>query len=577
MGIGTGPAATTARRLDRRLLIGGIVVALAGWLLLALTVRLDLNGDVAYVLGGLEVRGGGLGAAVGTFVHRPLLYRLVLGTLDSAANLLGLHPDNRFTYELVVRLLADAGVVAAAILLFKGLAPRLDIRQAAAVAIAVGVALVAAPNWDFLQPEWLATVFVVLAVASALIPRRDLVAGFLAGGFAVAAVATKLATAPYAPIALLLIALVDRRRALLATTGALAWGVLWLVSLLLMPTERQWLLDMARLNPASPLQEGLTSGDLHRTLGALLSKAALSPAIVWLPAATVALAATLRGWRGITLAAAVGACVLLAVATMVVQGAFYLYHLALLPVLAAAIGGLVVARWIGLAPRTMAATLILVGLTGISCALLLAQGASWRSAHFALSGRLLLGLGLGAAVTTAALVMRQSASDRRIGPGRWVSAAAVLAVSLVLAPVLGPTEAWALSPKQTSATNRSWVEGSASGQARLGALSRQIGRRTPVLYLAYGTVAYFMGNPTDCPYPSPLFLKTANRNFVRDFASYRDNRACLSATNARWLITEPDWLDPATLPDDVRSLLDTRFDCADGIRAGDVIACPRRS
>ncbi len=554
-----------------------MLLSIVGALILAGTLQLGLNGDVAYVLGGIEVRGGGLGAAVGTFVHRPLLYRLILGALDAVAGVAGLRPVNQVPYEATIRLLADTGIALACWLLFRALAPRLGTTGAAASSIATGVALVAAPAWDFLQPEWVASAFVAVAVAAALLPRNELMAGALSGACIVAAVATKVATAPYAPIALILILLLDRRRALLATIGAVIWGAGWVVMTLVVPHERQWVMDMVHLNPSSPLHDGLGAIDVRLTVKALGSKAALSPALLLLPASAVALAATVRPWR--TRAAVLAAlliCVGLGVATMVAQGAYYLYHLSVLPILAAGAGGLALARLLQRAPTAAITGAVALAAAGAASAAVLAQSPAWRTGHLVLVLGLMVGSTLVVAAMIAVLAVRPS-SGRSPDPWRGGTLAAVLVGSLVaLAPVLLPADAWALSPRQTAATNQSWTQSSQAAGDTLASLSDRIGRQTPVLYLAYGTVPYHMGNPTDCRYPSPLWLYTAHRAFVRDFASYQDNVACLTSAMDQWAILEPGWLDPATLPADVRAMIDVRYDCGSAIAAGDVIACPRR-
>ncbi len=564
-------------RRGRGWIPAAVLLSVVGALILAGTLQLGLNGDVAYVLGGIEVRGGGLGAAVGTFVHRPLLYRLVLGALDAVAGVAGLRPVNQVPYEATIRLLADAGVALACWLLFRALAPRLGAAGAAAASIATGVALVAAPAWDFLQPEWVASVFVAVAVAAALLPRNELVAGALSGACIVAAVAAKVATAPYAPIALILILLLDRRRALLATFGAVMWGAGWVVVTLLVPHERQWVMDMVNLNPSSPLRAGIRAADVRQTAKALGSKAALSPALLLLPASAVALAATVRPWRTrVAVLAALLICVGLGVATMVVQGAYYLYHLSVLPVLAAGVGGLAGARLLQRAPTAAITGVVGLAAAGVASATILAQAPAWRTGHLVLVLGLMIGFALAVAAVVAVLAVRPP-SARRPEPWRSGTLAVVLIGSLVtLAPVLLPADAWALSPRQTGATNQSWTQNSRAAGDTLASLSDRIGRQTPVLYLAYGTVPYHMGNPTDCRYPSPLWLYTARRAFVRDFASYHDNVDCLASAVDQWIILEPGWLDPATLPPDVTAMIDVRYDCSSGVAAGDVIACPRR-
>jgi hypothetical protein len=85
-----------------------------------------------------------------------------------------------------------------------------------------------------------------------------------------------------------------------------------------------------------------------------------------------------------------------------------------------------------------------------------------------------------------------------------------------------------------------------------------------------------MGNPTDCPYPSPVWLRTADRPYVRDLASFADNARCLDSSEPEWLILEPGWLKPTILPAALQATIELRYDCSAPIVAGSVRACPRR-
>ena len=83
------------------------------------------------------------------------------------------------------------------------------------------------------------------------------------------------------------------------------------------------------------------------------------------------------------------------------------------------------------------------------------------------------------------------------------------------------------------------------------------GADVPVTYLTFGEGTYFIGNPTDCRYPSPLFLqRTANTLRPVGTPSYQENLAGLSATDSRWLIWDPAWFSRSHTPagpDDHRS------------------------
>ena len=189
------------------------ILLVAAW-----TLPSRLNGDVRYALGGLRAGAGGGYDVVDTFVARPLAYRIAVDGLDRVRSLVVPDP-HRLAAELTIRLLTYAVLAAIAVLLWAGLRRYLAARTAAAVALATGAALVLAPPWHFLEPDWLAVPAAVAAIGLALRPRRAVVAGVLAGLALAATVAIKIATFPLAIAAVLLIALVSRRRAMAAGIG----------------------------------------------------------------------------------------------------------------------------------------------------------------------------------------------------------------------------------------------------------------------------------------------------------------------------------------------------------------------
>ena len=572
---------------SRRTLLAGASAAAAGGLL-ALSLLLGLNGDLQYVIGVQDVRGGGIGGALGTFAHRPVLYRVFVGTIDNALQLIGLRPSALVAYEAVFRVAAVVVAVLAAWLLARGLRGRVGRVPAAWTSIAVALALVFAPNWDFLQPEWLATLFGVIAIGIALLPRRATVAGGLSGGLLVAAFAAKISTAPIALLALLAIAVLDRRRAVAAGLGGVAWFLFALVLLAAFPLERRWLANMIALNPYSPLRSGISIDQLSNALRSLASKAALSPAVLLLPAATVVASRftpggrARGGWAGaVTIAA------LLAAAPMIVQGEpYYPYHLAALPVLAAGLCGYTAGRWAerGALPVAVPITLAATAAAG---AWLMTNSNHWRLANLDLLVEVLLGVAALLAVLAALfLTVRtgpaSNGSPAANAPGvpthRRRLAGVMVAAGVAILPVLLPATAWSLDPRVTQRTNASWEAESMASHEAWGAMSEEIGRNTPVLYLAYGTVPYHMGNPTPCRYPSPLWLRHTDLVYVRAFFSYTDNEACLRSPTPRYLVLAPAWLPlQSLLPRDF-ALVRRLYDCGRTalVEAG-ILACARRS
>ena len=553
------------------------VAVLAG--LIVLAVVASLSGDVQYALGGLRATEGSE-SFLTTFVHRPLAYRAALAALDAPARAVGLGPGSLVAYEAVLRLAAIAAAAAAGWCLWWALRRHLPRIDAATVSGAVGMALALPPTWDVLQPDWMGGMFVALAVAAALGPKRAVLAGILAGLCVVLAVGVKLATISLAPLAFILVWAVDRRRAGAMAVGAVVWGVGWLaVMLLALPIEWQWVRDMAALNPNSPIRSGLDARDRQLLLNAIGSKIVLQPWLIIVPPAIVLLAraaGSLRGAGG--LATLVVAALAMAVAPIIIQGQYYLYHLAALGPAAAAVVALAVARWWRLAgrpPMLLVAPLPLLGLAG---ALVLSQPPATREAW---DRPVLLGCAaLAVALSTWAAMPRlrpgRQASDRahvRLHEVAWLAAAA-----LAILPAVVPTAAWALDPAATTWTNAGWAMRSATKHVAYAELRRMIGADTPVLYLAYGDVPYHLGNPTDCRYPSPLWVQRGmDLAYVTQFASYRDNRNCLASPVPRYLVLQPHWFAIDRLQPTVRDVLDARYDCSAALVVDDLAACPRRS
>ncbi len=573
---------------SRRIIAAGVGVAVAGGVLLGLSLLLGLNGDVQYVIGVQDVRGGGMSGALGTFAHRPVLYRVFVGALDNALQLIGLRPSALGPYEAVFRLAAVIVAVLAAWLLARGLRERLGRVPAAWTSIAVALALVFAPSWDFLQPEWVATLFGVMAIGAALWPRRAVVAGGFSGGLLVAAFAAKISTAPIALLALLTIAVLDRRRAAAATVGGAGWLAVGLVLLALFPLERRWLADMISLNPYSPLRSGISIDQLSNAMRSLGSKAALSPAVLLMPAAAVVASRFSRGrWRTAGWAAAATIAALLTAATMIAQGEpYYPYHLAALPILAAGLCGYAAGRWAerGAVPVALPITLAATAAAG---AWLMTTSNHWRLANLDLLVWILVGIAAVLALLASQFLTApaepasdtsrvEHAPDLKTGRG-WL-AGVMAAAGLAILPALLPVTAWSLDPRVTQRTNASWEAESLATHEAWRAMSEEIGQDTPVIYMAFGTVPYHMGNPTPCRYPSPLWLRHTDLDYVRRFFSYRDNEACLRSPTPHYLVLDPKWLPlESLLPKDF-ALVRRLYDCGStALVESRILACPRRS
>lgn len=542
-----------------------------------LSLRVGLNGEVQFVFGTLASHEAAGGSFIDTFASRPIAYRLLLaGIGDVLAPLTGAASGHAL-FEIVLRLLAIAASGGAAFLLRRALEPRVGRVESIAVSVAAALALAFPPAWDFLQPEWVASLLVMLAIPAALLPRRATVAGAISGLVITLAVAVKLGTLPLAPLAILMIWLLDRRRAVAAAVGAVAFGVAWLgIVLLVVPFERDWMLDLSRLNPNSPLRARLNLRDAVDALESLGNQVALVPIIAAAPAALATLARIATRWRErVAIVVAGGAALGLASSPLIVQAEWILYHLTPVAPVAAGLVAFAAVRWWRATGRlswvlVVAPAILAVGTT----ALLSVPTVADRHPIPAMTTI--------AAIATALAIVAALAPDRFTGwrPTPFSAALAVGAAALLgLAPVLAPNAAWSLDGRSTPWHTDQWASRSVAQDSRLIALSQAIGRDTPVLYLTWGDVPYHLGNPTDCRYPSPVWLQRglrARNAFLLDLKSYADNLACLSSPEPRYLILDPSWFPLDQAQAQIRQTVEVTYDCSAAITAAGLEACPRR-
>jgi hypothetical protein len=539
---------------------------------LVLAGLLGLNGDVQQTIGGINVAGEGPFGAVDVFTHRPLVYRLIVGGLHAPASLLG-EPGSD-AYELGFRILGMALAAGAAGLLAAGLRRYLPRAPALAAAAVIGTVLVLATPWGFMQPEWVAGVIAVAAVGAGLLPRRPVIGAVIGGLLAAAVVAAKLATAPIAVGLLIAVALVDRRRAGWMAVATACWVAAWIVWSLSVPGERMWMPDMVALAPGAPWRSGISLAEVDWALRSVGSKALAQPVVLMLPIATAILCTGRTRARAATVIVLVILAGVLALAPLAVQGVWYLYHAEALPIVAAAVLGLATGRVLserngsGLAALAVA-TLVVSGVA----AYMLSLEPTARGAH--VRSPLLL-----AAVVSVLLAGLLPVAGG-IGRAMWrrripTIVAAGMAATLSL-PALLPASAWSFDPRITGRSNATWRVQSVRQREHMTKLSQAIGRPTEVLYLAYGDVAYYMANPTDCPYPSPAFLKVATRaEYVESLATYRDNLDCLTDADEPYAVVQPGWLFDGPRTTTIRELLDRSFDCSRAIVEAGIQACPRR-
>ncbi|WP_143266137.1 MULTISPECIES: hypothetical protein [Amycolatopsis] len=530
------------RERARRKPIRGWVWAAVAALPVALTASwIGLGHDVRYVLGGLDVSPFG---ATGTFVHRPLAYRWLaegLSVFDVGSVGVG---------EGLIRLVALAFVAGAAWWLRAGLRQRLPSGEASAVAAAVGLALALAPNWDFLQPEWVAALFGVAAIGAAL--RTSSVLG---GLLLALAVLVKYTTLPTALIALGVIAVLDRRRALVAGVTAVVSGFALFGLSLLAPREWRWLRE------AWLLDEGAVR-DFGAVVKFAANEAMLVPLVALLPASLVVLVRVSRrrwAWPVLTVLA-----LALVLGAAVIQGQWFQYHLAAWVPLAAGLWALAAARWTlvhGRPPWTLVGATVVVLFAARVC---LGASFDWRSGHGALAYGLLAGL--------VVVAMLACAVEPGRGGRQLLSVPVLVGVLALTVPIL-PTTPYSFDGVHADYTNAGRVAIEHKFTEEMLAVRDRIGADTPVVYLAFGDIAYFMGNPTPCRYPSPAYLRRGTYlPSLRATASYAENAACLSDPSVAYVVIQPLWIDAAELPP---GLIDTRFDCSRPLTNDDVVVCPR--
>ncbi len=556
--------------------------------LLVSSVSVGLNGDVQFVLGGLNARAGATGNAwVDTFVHRPVLYRLGMWVIDGLAS--PLRTVGQVPYEAFVRFIGLTFAATAGGTIAWAMKRRVGSLEAVAIGGAIGLALAFSTPWDYLQAEWFGAGLAAVAVAVTLGTARVRTGAFVGGGLAVIAAGMKITTLPYLVIALLLVAAFDFQRARAMLGMVLIWGLAFGLLILAVPRETRWLIEMSKLNPYTLLHRGFLSSDVGIWVRALTGHAALTPSIALVPAAIAGICLDVRSLpRAIGLACVLAGCGVLAISPMIVQDTGYQYHLAALPILASAYiaVALLSPRARGRAPVVL---LVCLPIVAIAAVFVSSADAAWRSTH---QMAILIGLVVAMIFTTIAVLL-EATVVLRWRPRPNAPLLVLLALLMALAP-FGPTAAWSLDPSPPSRTNASWEASSRENWQVLTALSEEIGRNSQVLYLASGSFVYDMGNPTDCRYPSPTFLRAAVLwARVETFESYAENARCISATKARYVVIQPDWIKlealpgapggghPAAfpvikLPAAYQASLNEKFDCSLGRTAAGLLVCPAR-
>ncbi|TNC27452.1 hypothetical protein FG385_10350 [Amycolatopsis alkalitolerans] len=503
-----------------------------------------LNHDVHYVLGCLRV--AELPASA-VFVHRPLGDRLFMAALSPLGS------------DALIRL--GALVLLAGVVWWLRTALRRP--EATLVATATGLALALAPNWDFLQPEWIASLLATAAVAGALWPRRLWFSALLGGFFAALAVLVKYTTLPAALIAIGVVLVLDRRRAFAMAAAAVPLGgALFALAVAIEPREWRWLHEFSVLNGASPLGGApMDFTDLWRTVA---NEAVQAPLLALAPVSVVVIFRVVRGWWPVL--PALGAAAVFA-ATLV-QAQWFQYHLdALLP-LSAGLWGFAVARWYSAFGRPPWALVLATAALAVAEPLAAAKSHSWRVSHAVTVYWVLIAV-VALAVVAAAL--------EPVRGGRPLFAVPVLVAVAALAVPVWPSSPYSFDFGWSDSTNADRVRAFTTTTAEMAGVRDAIGADTPVLYLTFGDVDYYLGNPTPCRYPSPVFLQRGMRlPEVRTLRSYAENAACLADPTPRYLVVAPAWFDLKALEPGLAGEISRSYDCERAITTDTLVVCPRR-
>lgn len=542
-----------------RVALPAVIAIAAGF-----AVLLPLNGDVRFEAG---VEQTSPRPVADTFTHRPLAYRLIMSAAFTPARLFG---ESSRAFELAMQATALLLCALAALLLHRALIDRgLPAATTRPLAIAVGAGVGLQGAVSVWEPDWLALVLTVVAVAVGLLGRDDrrtwlpAVAG--AGVLLTAAASIKIVTLPIALIGLVLIAIFDRRRAIAAMIMAAVAGVGWVgLTAWLWPRELRWLAELSALQPPN-------TEPVWRALLGLGCALLAWPLTIMLPAALAVLFAGRPARTRLGHGSVIAVVLLLALLPAVVQQQFFIYHFAAFPVITAAVLVLAVVR----ADRATATRLVIgTAIAGLGAAVIIRLPASWRvdqPAAFV--------VGLGAAMIIAVLVVRRQ--DRSAGPVSRVAPSAVAAACCatmigIVAP--GPTSTTPLTEvPQTGLVNIYTAEATDHRQQTAQQVRRLIGVDTPVLYLAFGDANYFIRNPTPCGYPASVWLQRARYNPpVVGTTSYAENLACLDDPEPRFLLIDGGWFQLPKQPEPVRRMINSNYRCADAPEIDGLLICPRR-
>ncbi|KUN73596.1 hypothetical protein AQJ46_07115 [Streptomyces canus] len=519
-----------------------------------------LTGDLHYVLAALRTgRAAGYSPSE-VFTHRPYFYRWFVAFLDRLA-FFGSTAVREATMNVAGVLLA----MAAGYALHAALVRRVGAREAAVTAGATGLVLALAPRNDFLQPEWAAVVLAVFGAAAALGLRRPWPAALLAALPFGLAVMMKYSTAATAAIGVLLVYAVDRGRAVrVAVLGVPAALALFGISVLAGSHEWQWTEDMPQINQSALSRTGIRPHFiLDRSLDFLADRAVASPVLLLLPGALLLVLTRVQGrLRRAELLAVAALIGLAAQAVVVVQGNWFLYHGAQMPVVAAVVWGVAVGGARRSPPWCFGAVSLLYGVAPVVYAQL-PRGAqrSWE-------------------VWAAGLVALLAAVLDVVLEKRLRNRSAVLvALSgvVLLAASIWPGSPHLVQYGKVTVTGAAYLQSQRRAAEDADRIRAELPAGAPVLYLAFGETAYDVGHPARCRYPIATFLqRTRYLPDVAELKSFKENADCVDHDPAPYAVLERPWFQPGRVDPELWRRVTAVYDCPRGEEGERLVLCVRR-
>ncbi|MEU5183829.1 hypothetical protein AB0G49_27635 [Streptomyces longwoodensis] len=565
---GPGPRGPHARRPRLTSPAGWTTAVVTAGLLLATTLTTGVFLDLRYVLAALRTTGRGGLSPSEVFAHRPFFYRWLIAGLDA----LTAGPDAvREALMRCVGLLLCAG---AGLLLHRALRARLPERDALLVSGLTALTLAFAPVIDYLQPEWFALVFSVVAVAAVLGVRSRWRAAALAAAPLGLAVLMKYSTAGTAAMALLVVFTVDRVRAvLLAAATAVATGLLFAVSAWSGSREVQWLRDMPHINAHAWGNDPVVASELlRRTAYYLGDRTALTPVLALLPGALLLYALTLASRRQRVEATLVTVLlVLCGVAVVVYQGNWFAYHGENLPVVAAALTGLAIGRWYGRYGRPPLCLTALALLLGVLTPLLATVR---QDVDAAVLAGYAAALSLGAALLDVLL----SRGPRGARGPRVPAALPALALVVCLAVTVWPSSGVRIVLGRLVTTNAELKAQARSAKDAAEQVDALLPAGAEVQYLVFGQQAYYIGHPTRCRYPFPTFLNVPKQlTEVPSLTSTRENVRCITQEHPpAYAVYQPSWLSLGVIDPRTASAIRTTYRCPRPAQGQQLMVCTLR-